>query len=212
MQPCYTTEINCKDNGFVEFMTQRPLDCNIDGSYVIELGKSLDLISAWNPDSSTFTFHGENFLIFQQIYNLDGTCTSEIDDGGGSSNLLYYVHGSFMWISWALIGLLQISLNRYCRAHWRWNKIAHAILGFIAAALVITAGFLALKHGGWKVKGASFHAKMGFSVFVLGLVLIVGGIVGNIIRLKVNMPWNSYRSLWIGKVHKYFGWFIVVLS
>jgi len=53
---------------------------------------------------------------------------------------------------------------------------------------------------------------MGFSVFVLGLVLIVGGIVGNIIRLKVNMPWNSYRSLWIGKVHKYFGWFIVVLS
>ena len=54
-----------------------------------------------------------------------------------------------MWISWALIGLLQISTNRYFRAHWKWNKLVHAILGFLAFALVLTAGLLALKKKDW---------------------------------------------------------------
>mmetsp|Transcript_16312 Transcript_16312/g.20666 ORF Transcript_16312/g.20666 Transcript_16312/m.20666 type:complete len:119 (-) Transcript_16312:1508-1864(-) len=118
-----------------------------------------------------------------------------------------------MWISWALIGLLQISTNRYWRDSWRWNKIVHAILGFSAFVLVLTAGLLSLGHKDWTLNSdSSFHAKMGFSVFILGLTLMLGGITANIVRLKVNAPWNTKRLLLIGKVHKYFGRFIVILA
>ena len=57
----------------------------------------------------------------------------------------YYTHGVFMWTSWALIGLLQISTNRYLKHHWRWSKIVHSVLGFFAMALVVTASGIALK-------------------------------------------------------------------
>ena len=56
-----------------------------------------------------------------------------------------------MWTSWALIGLLQISTNRYLKHHWRWSKIVHSVLGFFAMALVITASLIALKTGGWTI-------------------------------------------------------------
>jgi len=53
---------------------------------------------------------------------------------------------------------------------------------------------------------------MGFSVFVLGLLLAIGGVVGNVIRLKTVMAWNSKRTLFVGKVHKYFGWAVIMLA
>ena len=54
--------------------------------------------------------------------------------------------------------------------------------------------------------------KIGFSVFLLGLLLAFGGVVGNIIRLKTIMPWNSKRTLLVGKVHKYFGWTVILVA
>ena len=117
-----------------------------------------------------------------------------------------------MWISWALIGLLQISTIRYGRAHWKWNKLVHLILGLFASALVFTAGMLALNFDDYNIKGGSFHGKVGFSVFVLGLILAVGGMLANIIRMKTVMAWNSKRTLLIGKVHRYAGWLIILLG
>ena len=128
-----------------------------------------------------------------------------------SSNLLYYFHGVFMWMSWSLIAFFQISTNRYWRDKWRWNKIAHAVLGMIAFALTVTAGFLAIKHAEWKIS-PSTHAKLGFATFILGLVLMIAGFTANIIRMKVSYPWNTKSVLMIGKVHKYFGWLIVIIS
>lgn len=118
-----------------------------------------------------------------------------------------------MWTSWALIGLCQIYTNRYLRHKWQWSKTVHAILGFFAMALVITAGFIALKVGGWTINStSSLHAKAGFSVFILGLLLMLGGVTANIIRLKVNLPWQSKKALFVGKVHKWFGRGIVLVS
>jgi hypothetical protein len=118
-----------------------------------------------------------------------------------------------MWFSWAFIGLAQIYLNRYLRHYWRISKIMHAILGTFALALVVTAGFISIKTGGWKINtDLSLHAKLGFSWFVMGITLMLGGITANIIRLKVPMNWRTRWMLSVGKVHKYFGWFIVLGS
>lgn len=89
----------------------------------------------------------------------------------------------------------------------------HAVLGFFAMALVVTAGFISLKTGGWTINSdSSLHAKLGFSVFIMGLALMLGGMAANIIRLKVSMPWNTKTVLLIGKGHKFFGYFVVLFS
>jgi len=99
------------------------------------------------------------------------------------------------------------------RHYWRYSKIMHATLGTFALALVVTAGFIALKTGGWRINTSlSLHAKLGFSTFVMGITLMLGGIAANIIRLKVPMNWRTKWVLSVGKVHKYFGWFIVLGS
>ena len=56
-----------------------------------------------------------------------------------------------MWTTWALIGLLQIYMNRYLRHYWKWSKTVHAVLGFFAGALMLTAGLIALKVGNWTI-------------------------------------------------------------
>lgn len=118
-----------------------------------------------------------------------------------------------MWLSWAMIGLLQICTNRYWRKNWRWNKKLHAILGFVSMALVVTAGFIALKTGGWTINSSSsLHAKSGFCIFIMGLTLMFGGIVTATLRLFVAMPWNSKWVLRVGMVHRYFGWGVILTS
>ena len=56
-----------------------------------------------------------------------------------------------MWVAWVIIGLAQIYTTRYFKHYWRWNKVVHSILGIFSMALVVTAGFLALKTGGWTI-------------------------------------------------------------
>lgn len=94
------------------------------------------------------SYHSGNKIEFTQTLYEDGNCTIVETE---SHNLPYYIHGAFMWISWALIGALQIYTNRYWRAHWRWNKIVHAMLGFLALILVITSAFIAINIGGWTI-------------------------------------------------------------
>ena len=82
-----------------------------------------------------------------------------------------------------------------------------------ACALIITAGFIAIKIGGWTINSqSSLHAKAGFSIFILGLLLMIGGMTANIIRLKVDMPWKSKKALFVGKVHKWYGRGLVIVS
>ena len=89
----------------------------------------------------------------------------------------------------------------------------HAVLGFFAAALTITSGFIALKIEGWLVNSdSSLHSKVGYAAFLLGLALMLGGMIAAIIRQKVNMSWKTKRALLVGKVHKWFGRFIIIFS
>lgn len=118
-----------------------------------------------------------------------------------------------MWLSWAVIGLLQIYTNRYWAKNWRWNKKVHAILGFASMALVVTAGFIALKTGGWTINSSSsLHAKSGFCIFIMGLTLMLGGIIAANLRLFAPLPWNTKWILRVGMVHRWFGWGVILTS
>jgi len=123
-----------------------------------------------------------------------------------SRTVKYYVHGAFMWIGWTVIGMLQIWTNRYMRAHWRWNKVVHSILGFAALALILTSGFVALQAHGWRInRSQALHTKAGFCFFIIGTFPIFIGIAANIMRLKAEMAWKSKRVLLLGKTHKWLG-------
>ena len=209
--PCYEWTLNSYDNGMINITATRPLECStVENSYVITLDSELSLITAWNPSDSSMSYHDSNKFEFKQLLASDGTCTIA---EGVNHNPSYYTHGFFMWGTWALIGLLQIYTNRYWRKHWRWNKIVHAILGLFSMALVITAGFIALNLGGWTINSnSSMHAKAGFVIFISGLVLMLGGMIANIVRLFINMRWNTKWVLRIGMTHRYFGWSIILVS
>ena len=207
---CYTTTIDTASvSGYVIFNTTRPLDCNIADTYVVQLDTTLELCTAWNPSDPNLSFHQNNYFGFSQTLNSDGTCVSSL----GDHDAQYLTHGIFMWFSWAVIGLSQIFTNRYLRHKWRWSKITHSILGFFSAALIITAGLIALKMSGWTVSfNGSLHSILGFFTFILGLLLIIGGMTANIVRLKVNMAWNTKRVLLFGKIHKWFGRLLILGS
>ncbi len=72
LEPCYTWTKTVNADTTVTFAVTRPLDCGIENSYVVQLDTELSLISAWNPDSPTLSFHGENFSEFTQTLDSDG--------------------------------------------------------------------------------------------------------------------------------------------
>lgn len=89
----------------------------------------------------------------------------------------------------------------------------HTYLGYLAGIFTIVAGFIALKVGGWEINmNSSLHSKLGFSTFVMGLVLVLGGFFANLFRLSIRMPWKTNQALFPGKVHKWFGRLLVIFS
>lgn len=147
---------------------------------------------------------------FDQTFNSNGLCeTVKVNPNTPK----WIVHGVFMWVGWAVIGLLQICTNRYWRAQWRWNKVVHAILGFASLLLTLVAGFIGLVLSKWQINSASsLHSKVGFAAFLMGVVLMLGGMVANITRLMIAMPWKTKRVLLLGKVHKWFGRIVIIFS
>ena len=94
MQKCYDVVHNKNDDGSISIYASRPLDCGIEDSYVIELDKPLQLITAWNTDGPDLQYHGDNNKFgFNSYFASDGTCTDaaanacviNINDGGSFS-------------------------------------------------------------------------------------------------------------------------------
>ena len=208
---CYTTSFEQDSTaGTVNFTASRPLECtDVANSYVVQLDTALDLIMAWNPSNPAMSFHDNNYKQFISTIESTGTCSGE----AVNHNLQYYLHGIMMWTTWALIGLLQICTNRYWKTNWRWNRILHAILGVVSMGLTIAAAMIALSVGGWTISSeSSLHAKFGLTIFIMGITLMFGGITALIVRVKVNMAWNTKTVLRIGMVHRWYGWGLVIVS
>ena len=57
---CYTLNSVVEDTSSVSFSLSRPLDCNLDKSYVIPLGESFDIVNAWLTDTEDVDYHGSS--------------------------------------------------------------------------------------------------------------------------------------------------------
>ena len=90
----------------------------------------------------------------------------------------------------------------------------HAIIGLLSISLTVVAACLALKTGGWVIRGSNMpiHSKVGFAALIMSVALGLGGMVANILRLKVPLDWNTKIMLRIGKVHRYFGWIVILFT
>lgn len=210
LQSCYSTSQSIDGNNY-EFVTTRPLDCNVADSYVIRLDVELSLISAWSPTDDDLAYHDKNYIEFKQLLSPKGTC--KYVDVTKDNSKYYEAHGLMMWFAWTIIGLAQVYLNRYMKHKWRWNKLVHGILGIFSMALVIAAGVLSLNASGWKINSqSSKHSKAGFVMLIMGLLLMLGGIFAGLSRRYMQWEWKTKWIIMIGGSHKYFGFAVLIGS
>ena len=71
-------------DGTVTFSSTRPLDCNTENTFVIELDKSMPMVSALKVaaqgETITFSFHEDNHFNYNWYFNSDGTCLEATTD------------------------------------------------------------------------------------------------------------------------------------
>ena len=78
-------------------------------------------------------------------------------------------------------------------------------------ALTVGASLLVIAMAGWEIQD-TLHSKVGFSIFIMSLSLMFGGIGANILRLHVALPWNTKWILRVGRVHRWYGWALILFS
>ena len=100
MLECYDWSVT--NNGDkVNFLARRSLECDVHdktgGSYVVQLDTELDLISSWNPNKSTLSYHGKHKIEFKQTFKSDGTCAgvANKDDAIFSNDLTNWMLSQF---------------------------------------------------------------------------------------------------------------------
>ena len=115
LSSCYSSSFVVHTDNTVTFTTTRPLECasgitDKDGnSFVVQLDTDMALCMGWNPDSYQLSYHGSsNHQQFKlNLLSTGGTCTSGgVEPKKNPHDVGYLTHGVFMWVSWAVIGLL----------------------------------------------------------------------------------------------------------
>ena len=104
---CYnfTSTLDPFNPEFIDFVTTRPLECDIEGSYVIETDQILDMISAWNPDESNMSYH----RVHRDQITLSICSTGEITlTSSKTENRNFGIHGIIMYICWSLLSMIQV--------------------------------------------------------------------------------------------------------
>jgi hypothetical protein len=74
------------------------------------------MVYAYNPGNATLSFHHRNYGFFNiKLDSATGSCTLN-----NKSQRIISVHAWLMWLSWTVIAMSQIIVNRYCKTNWRW--------------------------------------------------------------------------------------------
>lgn len=125
-------------------------------------------------------------------------------------NPFYKVHGFLMWGAWGVLGLVQLVTNRYLKGGngWRYGMWAHRISGTLTLLITLVMAFLALKEGGWEV--GNLHSVLGVIILSLVLLIVLGGVLNR--SLMQRLRWRTKDVLRVKMVHRYFGYFMLILS
>lgn len=107
------------------------------------------------------------------------------------------VHSWLMWLSWGVLGFLQLSTNRYLKGYWRARMWAHRIIGSLILILTIAMGILGIRQNDWTLSGSHGHYVIGLIIFFSVFFVAVGGVAARSV---------TRRKVWKTKfIHKFQG-------
>ncbi len=114
-----------------------------------------------------------------------------------------------MWLTWGVLGFLQLASNRYLKSQWTWHLWMHRITGTIILLMTLGLGILSIKEYGWSVYPAP-HNIIGVIVISVVTLITLGGVFtrSRMMRLK----WNTSKMLKIKRGHQLFGYIIIIIT
>lgn len=216
----YNTTWSINSDGSVWFRSERFLTppAGYDETYVIELGTASSMICAYLTTQPDLDYHGINKFGWEMTIYEDGSSSTA---GGGSAGFVprtyfgldaWSFHGLLMWISWSLLGLIQLSSTRYLKHKYSWNKTLHAISGFLLTCTVVTSFTIVFKANEDLFIINTFHTAFGNITVWCGVMVMLGGLTAELTRRYADMSWRTSIVLLISKFHGWFGYFVLLVS
>jgi len=101
---------------------------------VIQLNTKIPMICAFENTTYALIYHGSTNH-FTWTMNLGKGSKQHKLQVEGAVNL----HGIFMWVSWTILGLVQICTNRYFVHKYAWRQMIHTLSGLILCGTVLSA-------------------------------------------------------------------------
>jgi hypothetical protein len=182
-EPASSTTQNLKwsatktDAGLYNFTVHRPLDTGSSENFVIPLGgDGFPMIWALSTTNASVSYHSL-YGSFTTSVPATGGCGSQVAD-----NNRIFRHGLIMWISWFVIGLVQICSMRWFSHLSDIMGYLHAVAGWAVVGCNAFAAIDLIANYGYQWKGP--HHVLGWMV-VLGLILFTITGVASLLAKKL---------------------------
>lgn len=200
----YRTFVTPQASHYNNFLTSRPLPGNGTEDFTIPLDQDIKMVYAYLPGNADVHYHHHNYGFFNiKLDSTTGDCSML-----NTQQRVMSAHGWMMWLSWTVICMAQISLNRYYRTWWRYSQTMHNVLGSIAGILTLVALIIMLKSkNGHMTFSQQYHSIFGIIMIVLAPLMIIGGWVTYLMRRGMS-DWSTTSMLKRKRAHMYFGYFI----
>ena len=112
---------------------------------------------------------------------------------------LVIAHGCFMWITWTILGLVQLGTNRWYSYVTNRGQYIHAAFGFTILAMTMAVAFMLTYYIPFVIN-RSIHTQFGFSMLIGVVIIVLLGIAAY--YTKQNTEWNTKRVLLIRFFHR----------
>jgi ABC-type amino acid transport system permease subunit len=123
---------------------------------------------------------------------------TQIIEVGSSNDNFGKIHGWALWLTWFVLGLVQIFSNRYLKVFWKLYMWIHKITGTTILILTITFVVLIIKKEGGSLDTTDPHTTLGLFVMTLNISVTLFGLF-----TKSRMNSLEWRTQWVLRV-KYF--------
>lgn len=107
--------------------------------------------------------------------------------------------GWFMWVSWGLIGMLQIVTARYIKVFWKVNMWLHLAQGIWLFLVTIILGLHALSRYDYHLT-TDPHGRNGSFVMTTVGIIVFGG--STAMYLMNNLKWKTSIILNVKLLHR----------
>lgn len=108
-------------------------------------------------------------------------------------------HGWFMWVTWGLIGMLQIITARYIKVFWKVNMWLHLAQGIWIFMVTIVIGLFALSRFSWHLTTDPHGRNASFVISTVGIIVFGGSAA---MYLMNNLRWKTSLILNVKLLHR----------